>query len=145
MYESFIYFFFFLMIRRPPRSTLFPYTTLFRSHLGGSVAHGGVEARQPEHLEDDAPKVVKHRARGGLALLRRPLRKRLREVVQRDPTLAPYHVPRDLADRHAARARDAQRQPSHDRAEDDEDAVDDPAAPGADFGAVLSHFASRTL
>src|SRR3712207_7246326 len=26
--------FFFLMIRRPPRSTLFPYTTLFRSHDG---------------------------------------------------------------------------------------------------------------
>src|SRR5436189_4804830 len=26
-------FFFFLMIRRPPRSTLFPYTTLFRSAL----------------------------------------------------------------------------------------------------------------
>src|SRR2546422_4553696 len=26
-------FFFFLMIRRPPRSTLFPYTTLFRSKL----------------------------------------------------------------------------------------------------------------
>src|SRR5438105_14660080 len=28
--HSFLYFFF-LMIRRPPRSTLFPYTTLFRS------------------------------------------------------------------------------------------------------------------
>src|SRR5687767_15818407 len=28
---SFISSFFFLMIRRPPRSTLFPYTTLFRS------------------------------------------------------------------------------------------------------------------
>src|SRR2546430_9268134 len=27
-------FFFFLMIRRPPRSTLFPYTTLFRSDFG---------------------------------------------------------------------------------------------------------------
>src|SRR3712207_8894905 len=27
-------FFFFLMIRRPPRSTLFPYTTLFRSPVG---------------------------------------------------------------------------------------------------------------
>src|SRR5467141_4372533 len=27
----FQFFFFFLMIRRPPRSTLFPYTTLFRS------------------------------------------------------------------------------------------------------------------
>src|SRR2546429_3360029 len=29
---SLLVFFFFLMIRRPPRSTLFPYTTLFRSH-----------------------------------------------------------------------------------------------------------------
>src|SRR5216683_6588501 len=28
-------FFFFLMIRRPPRSTLFPYTTLFRSETRG--------------------------------------------------------------------------------------------------------------
>src|SRR5439155_20210342 len=27
--------FFFLMLRRPPRSTLFPYTTLFRSHRDG--------------------------------------------------------------------------------------------------------------
>src|SRR3989441_3045246 len=31
-----MYSFFFLMIRRPPRSTLFPYTTLFRSHLGAA-------------------------------------------------------------------------------------------------------------
>src|SRR3712207_7729449 len=31
MYSNII--FFFLMIRRPPRSTLFPYTTLFRSRL----------------------------------------------------------------------------------------------------------------
>src|SRR6266704_5395070 len=31
----FFLFFFFLMIRRPPRSTLFPYTTLFRSHPVG--------------------------------------------------------------------------------------------------------------
>src|SRR5256885_13959095 len=29
----FFTFFFFLMIRRPPRSTLFPYTTLFRSNF----------------------------------------------------------------------------------------------------------------
>src|SRR3712207_9053291 len=29
--------FFFLMIRRPPRSTLFPYTTLFRSLHGGDM------------------------------------------------------------------------------------------------------------
>src|SRR5438067_13086181 len=33
-------FFFFLMIRRPPRSTLFPYTTLFRSQVfRGRVVH----------------------------------------------------------------------------------------------------------
>src|SRR5688572_33091554 len=30
----FVLYFFFLMIRRPPRSTLFPYTTLFRSNAG---------------------------------------------------------------------------------------------------------------
>src|SRR3989449_7259670 len=36
------HFFFFLMIRRPPRSTLFPYTTLFRSDIprGTVVLHG---------------------------------------------------------------------------------------------------------
>src|SRR2546429_1121974 len=33
MYALCVLFFFFLMIRRPPRSTLFPYTTLFRSLL----------------------------------------------------------------------------------------------------------------
>src|SRR2546427_9240052 len=36
-------FFFFLMIRRPPRSTLFPYTTLFRS-LEATLAQGRVQA-----------------------------------------------------------------------------------------------------
>src|SRR2546430_12938850 len=34
-------FFFFLMIRRPPRSTLFPYTTLFRSRLEEQQRFGG--------------------------------------------------------------------------------------------------------
>src|SRR2546427_9575296 len=33
--------FFFLMIRRPPRSTLFPYTTLFRSARRGVGGAGG--------------------------------------------------------------------------------------------------------
>src|SRR2546427_181781 len=38
MYDvlSYFFIFFFLMIRRPPRSTLFPYTTLFRSHGNSS-------------------------------------------------------------------------------------------------------------
>src|SRR2546430_13604030 len=38
-------FFFFLMIRRPPRSTLFPYTTLFRSHRPGRCGRGELQAR----------------------------------------------------------------------------------------------------
>src|SRR3989442_1298284 len=37
---------FFLMIRRPPRSTLFPYTTLFRSRHGRGVAQPGAAARR---------------------------------------------------------------------------------------------------
>src|SRR3712207_8912861 len=44
--------FFFLMIRRPPRSTLFPYTTLFRSSLGREVRVelGGGDVGVAEHL-----------------------------------------------------------------------------------------------
>src|SRR5690348_18074826 len=42
MYSSFSFLiFFFLMIRRPPRSTLFPYTTLFRSDLEERLAAAG--------------------------------------------------------------------------------------------------------
>src|SRR6202043_1357711 len=50
--------FFFLMIRRPPRSTLFPYTTLFRSpgHAEGlpdlPVRRAAVHRRLPGHRED---------------------------------------------------------------------------------------------
>src|SRR2546430_13177873 len=34
------------MIRRPPRSTLFPYTTLFRSHAGAVVQDGDAVAHR---------------------------------------------------------------------------------------------------
>src|SRR5256885_2621567 len=56
--------FFFLMIRRPPRSTLFPYTTLFRSRRAGDrrcrrrsrVRHGGRQGhpgpRSEEHTSE---------------------------------------------------------------------------------------------
>src|SRR3712207_9529633 len=40
-----IHVFFFLMIRRPPRSTLFPYTTLFRSMEEVSIDKHGVHVR----------------------------------------------------------------------------------------------------
>src|SRR3989442_7700385 len=45
------------MIRRPPRSTLFPYTTLFRSMdrfflaLAVRVVHRGEDVRHPRQLE----------------------------------------------------------------------------------------------
>src|SRR5690606_39734743 len=41
--------FFFLMLRRPPRSTLFPYTTLFRSDRTPRQLIAGL---RPEHFED---------------------------------------------------------------------------------------------
>src|SRR5438270_12318599 len=41
VFQLLFHYFFFLMIRRPPRSTLFPYTTLFRSkpHVCMACAH----------------------------------------------------------------------------------------------------------
>src|SRR2546430_11556407 len=48
-------FFFFLMIRRPPRSTLFPYTTLFRSGDGaGHVRDLQREDRQADQVRGGA-------------------------------------------------------------------------------------------
>src|SRR3712207_7122401 len=48
--------FFFLMIRRPPRSTLFPYTTLFRSDLARPLEHHhvrGVRVGVEEAVAED--------------------------------------------------------------------------------------------
>src|SRR3712207_8653318 len=56
------------MIRRPPRSTLFPYTTLFRSRC-----RRGVQA--DDHDVDVARQVVDHvpgHAQGGRALVQSP-------------------------------------------------------------------------
>src|SRR2546430_6444593 len=46
-------FFFFLMIRRPPRSTLFPYTTLFRSPSVGARAATPVARMRVRDLRED--------------------------------------------------------------------------------------------
>src|SRR2546427_8099700 len=56
-YHSYL-FFFFLMIRRPPRSTLFPYTTLFRSWWPGAQV---LRVGAPRH----ATHRPRERARGG--------------------------------------------------------------------------------
>src|SRR2546422_8028756 len=52
-------FFFFLMIRRPPRSTLFPYTTLFRSYTygfgsaTGPLGPGGQAQKRPAKRSEE--------------------------------------------------------------------------------------------
>src|SRR3712207_9109366 len=48
------YSFFFLMIRRPPRSTLFPYTTLFRSKK--DIVRNKKMTLAPQELENSASK-----------------------------------------------------------------------------------------
>src|SRR5437762_7007457 len=64
LYSLFLFFlfFFFLMIRRPPRSTLFPYTTLFRSYFDSlflenrerKLVVGIVHGRRLIHVADAA-------------------------------------------------------------------------------------------
>src|SRR2546422_8349615 len=57
-----ILFFFFLMIRRPPRSTLFPYTTLFRSRAddrGQSCADSGGDVSGGEGGTDVPPRYLR--------------------------------------------------------------------------------------
>src|SRR3712207_7401218 len=59
MHSSFL--FFFLMIRRPPRSTLFPYTTLFRSGLvAGAVAVYGIRFVERLRIDDPIGAVAVH-------------------------------------------------------------------------------------
>src|SRR6266581_7768817 len=46
-------FFFFLMIRRPPRSTLFPYTTLSRSAPPAHPGHQAADRARPRRRGED--------------------------------------------------------------------------------------------
>src|SRR5256885_7502943 len=61
------------MIRRPPRSTLFPYTTLFRSDAGGLRGHAAlcrdVDRRQQQYLE---PPFDEHRSEEHTSELQSP-------------------------------------------------------------------------
>src|SRR3712207_7368448 len=59
------------MIRRPPRSTLFPYTTLFRSRPGLRSAgeSGAASAARPRPEAVDGDPRVRARARGAPPLL----------------------------------------------------------------------------
>src|SRR5256885_7221042 len=55
------------MIRRPPRSTLFPYTTLFRSFGAGLLERARVHRRgidlKGDDVRDDLPRIDAHAGR----------------------------------------------------------------------------------
>src|SRR2546427_440345 len=106
--------FFFLMIRRPPRSTLFPYTTLFRSHPRSRGDCGWQPVPAGDRVRADRPNVRDHSGRcprrGGVHAVA-PSRQHhahpaagaaRRVVVER------HRARRDLAGalRHRCRARD---------------------------------------
>src|SRR2546425_13108614 len=96
-------FFFFLMIRRPPRSTLFPYTTLFRSVRGERLlvsrgelrgdalldlvergAGGRLLAHSLDHVVDVAPERAEPLATGDIAVAHDDVREiELGEPVER--------------------------------------------------------------
>src|SRR3989442_15554394 len=74
--------FFFLMIRRPPRSTLFPYTTLFRSENGLAEVDGDI-LRSSIVLQCSDPVLVANPA--VLVAAKRRLWKSNQVLVDRDP------------------------------------------------------------
>src|SRR6266545_3408079 len=111
MFESLIcfVFFFFLMIRRPPRSTLFPYTTLFRSRR----ARPRLVRRLDRLLPDRA--LARRSRRGGPFTRALPQRRAVHGARHRPRLPARYPRAADRA-RHGevrARARRARRVVRH--------------------------------
>src|SRR3989442_6188889 len=104
------------MIRRPPRSTLFPYTTLFRSHLGERSFRDSRWRASARTIPGPPPVLPKRRAQGRAARETAP--EQLRLAVRRDhllqiaagpsrakvspPRRVPGRGPREPALRHVA-------------------------------------------
>src|SRR2546426_4489195 len=78
------------MIRRPPRSTLFPYTTLFRSPRGD--ADGADAARHVERRDGVTVPARDEAAAAGRRVGR----------VERQPDLAAVGVPGDRSEEHTS-------------------------------------------
>src|ERR1041385_9361796 len=83
-------FFFFLMIRRPPRSTLFPYTTLFRS-----PAPRPHRRRRPGRALPDAGRSEEHTSelQSRLQLVCRLLLEKKKSDTQHRDKKQPLHPP----------------------------------------------------
>src|SRR3712207_7028673 len=79
-------FVFFLIIRRPPRSTLFPYTTLFRSRRERQEREAGLQRPEAEDLLDVERVEVEHREHPGGDEEHHEVRRRQRAEADRKST-----------------------------------------------------------
>src|SRR2546422_4618724 len=101
--------FFFLMIRRPPRSTLFPYTTLFRSSTSSSPPYsseasheltpGSVEGAQDPRSEEHTSELQSR-----LHLVCRLLLEKKKEIIDEVLDRFPTELIRRLLLRHTVGA-----------------------------------------
>src|SRR5215510_15889021 len=86
-------FFFFLMIRRPPRSTLFPYTTLFRSCGVTHMRRSGTTPSTSVHAERSEEHTSELQSRGHL-VCRLLLEKKKHNTIP----LLPYNKKKKIVD-----------------------------------------------
>src|SRR2546422_8966110 len=94
------------MIRRPPRSTLFPYTTLFRSHLGPDEAREYLKSFLPAYSRIEDRDVWFFAPAVSLEAVARAIRGRddLRAVAQNNHWESQGAVTGENAGAHARRA-----------------------------------------
>src|SRR6202051_5249531 len=101
-YHCLTCFFFFLMIRRPPRSTLFPYTTLFRSYLEFLPVLSGRRQRenqggQTRRSEEHTSELQSHEHLVCRLLLEKKKKNTTNRLCRRTIILAAVlHVPQEL-------------------------------------------------
>src|SRR2546426_7063098 len=98
------------MIRRPPRSTLFPYTTLFRSLCDQGDPQGGVSPPAPGeprrvgrpqwHRQDDAASADLRRSEEHTSELQSPCNLVCRLLLEKKTTCARTFPPRPTDSRH---------------------------------------------
>src|SRR5260370_17568400 len=103
-------FFFFLMIRRPPRSTLFPYTTLFRSLRAPARPQGaggpGGPPRLPDRSEEHTSELQSHLNLVCRLLLEKKKTNRNHDFDHNTNPHSPANItPATLHDSHSHRAR----------------------------------------
>src|SRR2546425_7304442 len=87
------------MIRRPPRSTLFPYTTLFRSDRGGRACRRQRPAAHPHHTDGAAAAAAPPEHGGALVAARPRARRRRSEEHTSELQSLAYIVCRPLLEK----------------------------------------------